>query len=63
MLEPRSFIGAWREMRTVWASRKDEPDYEFDTPVTARAEGAPEAQEPEAASVGDIAPRGLRAEV
>ena len=62
MPPPRSLIGSWREMRQAWLRQKDEPDYEFDTPLPAPAEGAPAAQESEAASVGYIAPRGLRVE-
>ena len=63
MPKPRTLTGSWREMRQAWHRQKDEPDYAFDTPLPTPAERAAAAQEPEAASVGDIAPRGLRAEV
>ena len=63
MPEPRSLIGAWKEMRMVWRKQKADPDYQFDTPLPptarfARSE-APEAIELES-SIGDLAPQGLR---
>jgi len=63
MPEPRSLIGAWREMRMIWRKQKADPDYQFDTPLPptarfARSE-APEAIELES-SIGDLAPQGLR---
>ena len=55
MPEPRTLIGAWREMRATWHRQQQEPDYQYDTPVpTASEVAAP--QEPEAASIGDLAP-------
>jgi len=63
MPEPRSLIGAWREMRMIWRVQKRDPDYQFDTPLppTARVarSDAPEAIELES-SIGDLAPAGLR---
>ena len=63
MPKPRSWVGSWVEMRKAWAKQKDEPGYAYEPPLPATAESAPAGQEPEASSVGDIAPRGLRAEV
>ena len=63
MPEPRSLIGAWKEMRMVWKRQKEEPDYQFDTPLppTARLarSDAPEDVELES-SIGELAPEGLR---
>ena len=62
MPKPRSLIGSWIEMRRAWVKQKDDPAYAYDTPLPATAESAAAEQEPEASSVGDIAPRGLRSE-
>ncbi len=59
--EVRSFFGAWREMREIRRRQQREPGYQFDTPVPSEAGGGgPPAGEPEAASVGELAPRELR---
>ena len=61
--EPRSLIGAWREMRMVWRKQKADPDYQFDTPLPPTARSV-RSEEPEAidleSSIGDLAPQGLR---
>ena len=63
MPEPRTLIGAWREMRMVWRKQKEDPDYQFDTPLppTARSVRSDAPQEIELeSSIGDLAPEGLR---
>ncbi|MCY4023767.1 MAG: fatty acid desaturase [Anaerolineaceae bacterium] len=61
MPEPRSLIGAWREMRMIWRKQRGDPDYQFDTPLPATARSvrrdAPDELE---SSIGDLAPAGLR---
>ena len=37
MPEPRTLLGAWREMRETWQRQKTEPDYFFDTPLPSTA--------------------------
>ena len=63
MPEPRSLIGAWREMRMIWRKQKADPDYQFDTPLPPTARRI-RSEEPEAieleSSIGDLAPAGLR---
>ena len=63
MPEPRTLIGAWREMRMVWRKQKEDPDYQFDTPLPATARSVrsdtPDEIELES-SIGDLAPEGLR---
>ena len=61
MPKPRTLIGAWREMRQTWHKQREDPSYQFDTPLPAPAEGASADQDPEAASIGEIAPAELRA--
>ena len=68
MPEPRTVVGAWREMRMVWDQQKIDPDYQFDTPLppTAKPEPLPDANEPVRASsdlersIGELAPAGLQ---
>ena len=60
MPKVRSFFGAWREMREIWNRQQREPGYQFDTPVPSEAGETSPAGEPEAASVGELAPKELR---
>ena len=46
-------------MREAWRRQREDPSYQFDTPLPAAAEAAP-AQVEEAASIGDLAPKELR---
>ena len=61
MPKPRSWVGSWLEMRRAWAKQKVDPGYAYEAPLPT-TERPSVNQQPEAASVGDIAPRGLRAE-
>ncbi len=60
MPEPRTLIGAWREMFHVWSRQQEDPDYQFDTPLP---EGAGrirrDKQHALEASIGDLAPKEL----
>ncbi|MDD9955314.1 MAG: fatty acid desaturase [Anaerolineaceae bacterium] len=61
--EPRTLIGAWKEMRMVWRVQKGDPDYQFDTPLppTARRIRSEKPEEIELeSSIGDLAPAGLQ---
>ena len=63
MPEPRSLTGAWREMRMIWRKQRDDPDYQFDTPLppTARRVRSEMPEEIELeSSIGELAPAGLR---
>jgi fatty acid desaturase len=61
MPKPRSLLGAWREMLEIWERQKREPSYQFDTPLPATAETERKrAAVAEEASIGDLAPAGLR---
>ena len=59
MPQPRTLIGAWREMRATWRRQRTDPDYEHDTPVPAPVADAGESADPLAASIGGLAPRAL----
>ena len=57
---PRTFRGAWREMRDIWKRQQTDPTYQFDVPLpptaaSARGQVADKIDQ----SVGDLAPRGL----
>ena len=61
MPEPRTLVGAWREMRETWQQQKIDPDYQFDTPLPATAKHLPTNLDDELVrSIGDLAPAGLR---
>jgi len=60
MPKPRTLAGAWREMRKTWRRQQEDPNYQFDTPLPPPLDGAPAPQDPEAASIGDLAPMELR---
>jgi hypothetical protein len=59
MPEPRTLTGAWREIREVWRRQEKDPGYQYDTPVPDRSGPTAALQSPEAAAIGDIAPREL----
>ena len=59
MPEPRTLIGAWREMRETWKRQQSDPGYEFDTPVPPTSVDVPGDADPLAASIGGLAPRAL----
>jgi fatty acid desaturase len=61
MPEPRTLIGAWREMRETWKRQKVDPDYQFDTPLPPTAKSARTDKPDELeSSIGELAPEGLR---
>lgn len=62
MPEPRTLVGAWKEMRETWRRQKIDPDYQFDTPLPSTAthtrEDAPDDRLE--GSIGELAPAGLQ---
>jgi fatty acid desaturase len=58
MPAPRTLIGAWREMRMAWRKQQEDPTYQYDTPVPDHSETEAQ-QDPEASSIGDLAPKDL----
>ena len=58
MPKPRTLIEAWREMREAYRKQQDDPSYQYDTPVPEHSDG-PVDQDPLAAGIGDLAPKGL----
>ena len=61
MPKPRTLIGAWREMRQTWRKQREDPSYEYDTPLPEPATSRAAAADPLATSIGDLAPAALRA--
>ena len=59
MPEPRTLIGAWKEMRETWKRQQTDAGHEYDTPVPVRGAGEGGNVDPLAASVGGLAPRAL----
>ncbi len=62
MPEPRTLIGAWKEMRETWRRQKIDPDYQYDTPLPDTAKQAREDAPDERleSSIGELAPAGLQ---
>ena len=60
MPKPRTLAGAWREIREVWRRQAEDPEYQYDTPVPTPSGPAVARANPDAAAIGDIAPRELR---
>ncbi len=55
MPEPKSAWGAWREMLAIYKKQKEDPTYEFDTPVPPPAERKTVKEDYKlAASIGEI---------
>jgi fatty acid desaturase len=59
MPQPRTLLGAWREMRQTWKRQRKEPSYQFDTPLPARGEEKARKQDALESSIGDLAPKGM----
>ena len=58
MPEPKTLLGAWKEMLETWKIQKSDQKYAFDTPVPENLKST--AKLPlEAKSIGDLAPKGL----
>ena len=62
MPEPRTLVGAWKEMRETWRRQKIDPDYQYDTPLPSTAMHAREDAPDEGleSSIGELAPAGLQ---
>ena len=62
MPEPRTLIGAWKEMRETWRRQKIDPDYQFDTPLpeTAKKVRDDKPEKQLETSIGELAPAGLQ---
>ena len=61
MPEPRSLVGAWKDMREIWHRQQLDPSFEFDTQVNGGpSQGASSlVTEDIGGSIGDLAPAGL----
>ena len=61
MPEPRTLIGAWREMLEIRRQQIRTPNYQFDTPLPVSAnEILMDNTDELASSIGELAPEGLR---
>ena len=40
MPQPRTLIGAWREVHAIWRKQQEDPNYEFETPLPPTAHRA-----------------------
>jgi len=62
MPEPRTLIGAWKEMRETWRRQNIDPDYQYDTPLPPTAKNVRDdaAEKQLETSIGELAPAGLQ---
>ena len=58
MPEPKTLLGAWKEMLETWKIQKSDPKYALDTPVPENLKSTAKLPS-EAKSIGDLAPKGL----
>ena len=61
MPQPRTLIGAWREMRDTWRRQQQDPGYQYDTPVPRRRTATPAEDDELSTSIGELAPESLAA--
>ena len=59
MPEPKSLVGAWKEMLLTWQIQKSNPKYAYDTPVPYKSKNTKDMPL-DVKSIGDLAPKGLR---
>jgi fatty acid desaturase len=59
MPEPRSLIGAWREMRQIWKKQQEDPAYQHDTPLPEPKAYHEKEHDPSGASLGDLSSKNL----
>jgi fatty acid desaturase len=60
MPKPRKLFEAWREMRKTWKKQKEDPGYQYDTPLPCHSGDTSADQDPLGASLGDLTPETLR---
>jgi fatty acid desaturase len=55
--QPRTLVGAWREMRQTWKKQREDPSYQFTTPLpVSKVPGATKRDSLES-SLGDLPPK------
>jgi fatty acid desaturase len=59
MPEPRTLIGAWREMRRTWKKQQENPGFQFDTPLPGRKGESAKGQDSLESSLGELGPQSL----
>ena len=63
MPQPRSLIGAWKEILEIRNKQNEDPQYQFNTPVPVRESTKTEKySDPLTLSIGDLAPKSLKSD-
>ena len=60
MPEPRTLVGAWKEMRKIWRKQEQVKGYQFETKVPNLQKKHNSFEDLLASSIGDLAPNSLR---
>ena len=63
MPQPRSLIGAWKEILVIRNKQNEDPQYQFNTPIPVRELTKTEKySDPLTLSIGDLAPKSLKSD-
>jgi fatty acid desaturase len=57
MPQPRTLLGAWREMRRTWKRQQEDPGYQYDTPLPGGGKEDKGKRNAMEGSLGDLDPR------
>jgi fatty acid desaturase len=63
MPQPRTLVGAWKEMRETWKRQLNDPGYTFDTPIPSSSSGVEGDSNDLAVSMGTLAPESIAEEL
>jgi fatty acid desaturase len=59
MPQPRTLLGAWKEMRMTWKKQQEDPGFQFETPLPGRAARGTGKRDSLESSLGDLPPTTL----
>ncbi|MGA2480254.1 MAG: fatty acid desaturase [Spirochaetia bacterium] len=57
--QPRTLLGAWKEMRQTWKQQQEDPGYQFETPLPAKKVPGAKKDDSLVTSLGDLPPKPL----
>ena len=57
MPQPRTVVGAWKEIRMIWKKQKEDPDYQYVTPLPGHKDEKSAKRDALEAAIGDLPPK------